>query len=60
EFATKSGWFEVHHRKGKLGLGSAIAKAMSIAVDKNYKSLITLDADWSHPPDQLPAIVQAS
>ena len=60
EFATESGWFEVHHRKGKLGLGSAIAKAMSIAVDKNYKSLITLDADWSHPPDQLPAIVQAS
>lgn len=48
----------VIHRKGKLGLGSATFAAMIHARDQQYDLLATLDADWSHPPDRLPALVE--
>jgi dolichol-phosphate mannosyltransferase len=59
EFAERTDWFSVYHRPGKLGLGSALATAMKIAVEKKYEAMITLDADWSHPPSCLPALVEA-
>jgi dolichol-phosphate mannosyltransferase len=60
EEATRSGWFSVIHRPGKLGLGSASWTAMQAAIDRGYELLITLDADWSHPPEALPRLVAAS
>ncbi|MFO0960182.1 MAG: polyprenol monophosphomannose synthase [Isosphaeraceae bacterium] len=52
-------WPGLHaiHRPGKLGLGSAILAAMRFAIDGGYDYLINLDADFSHPPRFLPAIV---
>jgi len=47
----------VIHREGKLGLGSATFAAMRRAIDDRYDVVCTLDADWSHPPDRLPALV---
>ncbi|MCG8450687.1 MAG: polyprenol monophosphomannose synthase [Pirellulales bacterium] len=60
EYAKVNAWFSVHHRPGKLGLGAALAYAMEIAVARDYQVLITMDADWSHPPSSMPAMVEAS
>ena len=60
DFAKQHDWFSVLHRAKKLGLGTALTAAMQKAMAEDYQSLITLDADWSHPPDRLPAIVEAS
>jgi dolichol-phosphate mannosyltransferase len=47
----------VMHRAGKLGLGTAILAAMRFAMDENYDLLVNMDADFSHHPRYLPAIV---
>lgn len=60
EFASTHAWFSVIHRAGKLGLGSATWAAMQAAIDRGYDVLVTLDADWSHPPERLPALVAAT
>lgn len=48
------------HRPGKLGLGSATIAAMQRAIELDYDLLVTLDADWSHDPAALPAMVAKS
>ncbi len=60
QFAAQAPWLTCLHRSGKLGLGSALRAAKEYAVEKNYDLLITLDADWSHPPDALPRILAAA
>jgi dolichol-phosphate mannosyltransferase len=60
EEAARSPWFTVIHRAGKLGLGSASWAAMQVAIERGYEMLITLDADWSHPPEVLPRQVAAA
>jgi dolichol-phosphate mannosyltransferase len=60
EEATRSPWFSVIHRPGKLGLGSASWAAMQTAIERDADFLITLDADWSHPPEVLPRLVAAA
>jgi dolichol-phosphate mannosyltransferase len=47
----------VEHRAGKLGLGSAILAAMRYAMDHQYDLLINMDADFSHHPRYLPALL---
>ena len=47
----------VVHRAGKLGLGTAILTAMRHAMDHDYDYLINMDADFSHHPRYLPALV---
>lgn len=47
----------VIHRPGKLGLGSATFEAMRHAIAHGYRVIATMDADWSHPPDRLPALI---
>jgi len=45
------------HRAGKLGLGTATIAAMKYAIEHQYKYLVNLDADFSHPPKHLPELV---
>lgn len=47
----------VVHRAGKLGLGTAILAAMNYAMEQNYDYLVNMDADFSHHPRYLPAIL---
>ncbi len=47
----------VLHRPGKLGLGTALLAAMRYAMDHDYDLLLNLDADFSHPPRYLPALL---
>jgi dolichol-phosphate mannosyltransferase len=45
------------HRAGKLGLGTAILTAMRYAIDHDYDLLVNMDADFSHHPRYLPALL---
>ncbi len=47
------------HRAGKLGLGTATITTMRFAVDHEYRYLINMDADLSHPTRFLPSLVAA-
>ncbi len=38
------------HRSGKLGLGSATVAGMTYALENGYEYVLTMDADFSHPP----------
>jgi dolichol-phosphate mannosyltransferase len=45
-------------RPGKGGLGSAHRTAMVFALEHGYEVLITMDADLSHQPEQLPPFLE--
>jgi dolichol-phosphate mannosyltransferase len=47
----------VIHRAGKLGLGTAVLTGMKFAIDNGYDFFLNLDADFSHPPRFIPAIL---
>lgn len=49
---------EVIHRTGKLGLGTAIIEGMRYAIDGGYDYFLNLDADGSHPPRFIPALLE--
>ena len=57
EMAKEYPWVSVIHRAGKQGLGTAIIAAMKQAVDRKYDYYINLDADFSHPPRFIPALL---
>jgi dolichol-phosphate mannosyltransferase len=57
ELARADPRIHVVHREGKLGLGTAILAAMRHAMDHNYDLLVNMDADFSHHPRYLPAIL---
>src|SRR5206468_2678414 len=44
----------------KQGLGSATLAAMRFALDGSHDLIITMDADWSHDPQYLPELIQAT
>jgi dolichol-phosphate mannosyltransferase len=46
-------------RPGKLGLGSAHRHAMAYALEHGFDVLVTLDADLSHQPEQIPRLLAA-
>ena len=45
------------HRSGKLGLGTAIVAGMKHAIEHGYRYLVNMDADFSHHPRYLPAMI---
>src|SRR6266487_2190404 len=46
-------------RPRKLGIGSAHKYALLFAMREGYETLITMDADFSHDPKNLPALFGA-
>ncbi|MDQ6481026.1 polyprenol monophosphomannose synthase [Dyadobacter sp. LHD-138] len=46
-------------RKGKLGLGTAYIQGFKWALDKGYEYIFEMDADFSHPPEDLIRLYQA-
>jgi dolichol-phosphate mannosyltransferase len=50
----------VLHRTGKSGLGSAYGAAFRWGLSRGYDRLVEMDADGSHQPEQLPALLAAS
>ena len=47
-------------REGKLGLGTAHIAGYRWALEHDYERIVTMDADFSHPPDAIPDMVRAS
>jgi dolichol-phosphate mannosyltransferase len=47
----------VRHRPGKAGLGRAYLDGFRVALDGGATSLVQMDADWSHDPGVLPALL---
>ncbi len=45
------------HRSGKLGLGTAIVAGMKYAIEHGYDYVLNMDADFSHHPRYLPAML---
>jgi dolichol-phosphate mannosyltransferase len=50
----------VLHRSGKLGLGTAYIAGFHHGVAKGYDLLVTMDADGSHNPAHLPALISGA
>jgi len=49
----------VRHRPRKLGIGSAHLDGIRWAYAQGYRTLITMDCDFSHTPELIPAFVEA-
>jgi len=47
------------HRQGKLGLGTATIAGMQYAIEQGYDYVLNMDADFSHHPRYIPAILDA-
>jgi dolichol-phosphate mannosyltransferase len=56
-FAATDPRVRVLHRPGKLGLGTALLAAMRYAMEHGYDLMLNLDADFSHRPQDIPAIL---
>ncbi|MDB6147399.1 MAG: methyltransferase protein [Spartobacteria bacterium] len=48
------------HRPGKLGIGSAHKDAIQYAYDHGYKTLVTMDCDFTHQPADVQRILQTA
>jgi dolichol-phosphate mannosyltransferase len=57
DWAAREPRVHVLHRAGKQGLGSAILAGLRYAIERDYELLINLDADFSHPPRFIPALL---
>jgi dolichol-phosphate mannosyltransferase len=51
---------EVLHRTGKDGLGKAYLAGFQHAVERGAEFVIVMDADFSHDPDHLAALIEAA
>lgn len=60
ELATHYPAIEVIRRPGKLGLGTAYAAGFERALARGAALILTMDADFSHDPRYLPAMLEAS
>jgi glycosyltransferase involved in cell wall biosynthesis len=58
--AQLPGRVDVIHRAGKLGLGTAYIAGFRRALDLAATQVITMDADFSHQPDYIPALLRLS
>lgn len=58
EIAVDDSSIHAVHREGKLGLGSALIAAFRYAIENDYELLINLDADFSHHPQHIPAMLE--
>ncbi len=47
----------VRHRRSKQGLGRAYLDGFRVALDSGAQILVQMDADWSHDPASLPALI---
>lgn len=59
-FAEHDDHIHVLHRTGKGGLGAAYLAGFAWALDRGYDVIVEMDADGSHRPEDLPALLAAS
>src|SRR5215470_13165438 len=54
--ARENSRVHVLHRAGKEGLGRAYLAAFAWGLERGYRYLLEMDADWSHHPRYLPQL----
>jgi dolichol-phosphate mannosyltransferase len=59
ELAATTERVSVLHRPGKEGLGRAYLAGFRLGLERGYDVLFEMDADFSHPPDALPGLIDA-
>jgi dolichol-phosphate mannosyltransferase len=59
ELAARDSRVHVVHRPGKQGLGQAYLAGFAWGLGGGYDVLVEMDADGSHQPEQLPALLSA-
>lgn len=50
----------VHHRAGKLGLGTAYIAGFRVGIAEGYRLIVEMDSDGSHLPEELPSLIDAA
>jgi dolichol-phosphate mannosyltransferase len=59
EVGAEVGGVEVLHRPGKDGLGSAYREGFARVLQGGYDVVVSMDADFSHDPAQIPQFIAA-
>jgi dolichol-phosphate mannosyltransferase len=59
ELAAREPRVQVLHRPGKEGLGRAYLAGFRTGLEQGYDILFEMDADFSHPPEALPTLIEA-
>lgn len=59
KMADAPGRVHLVERSGKLGLGTAYIAGFKWALEHHYEYIFEMDADFSHNPDDLPALYRA-
>jgi dolichol-phosphate mannosyltransferase len=59
EMAAADPHVRVRHRAAKQGLGKAYVDGFGVALEGGAQRIVQMDADWSHEPSRLPALVDA-
>lgn len=60
ELAAADPRIHIIHRPGKHGLGAAYLQGFQWALDHGYDAVVEMDADGSHRPEHLPALLEAA
>lgn len=60
EMAECNGRIHVLHRKAKEGIGPAYVAGFNWGLSRDYDRIVQMDADMSHDPNHLPALLAAS
>jgi dolichol-phosphate mannosyltransferase len=60
ELAASEPRIHVLHRAGKEGLGRAYLAGFAWALSRGYRLVLEMDADFSHDPKYLPALLAAA
>lgn len=60
EMAAQNSRISVIHRPGKLGLGTAYVAGFTRAMADGAERILTMDADYSHHPRYIPAMLECS
>lgn len=58
ELALDDPHLHVVHRPAKLGIGSAHRAGIAWAYAHGYERLVTLDCDFTHPPEDIPRLLE--
>lgn len=60
QLAADRPYLRAIHRPGKLGLGTAYVRGFQYAIEQGYDLVFEMDADYSHHPRYLDAILSAA
>jgi dolichol-phosphate mannosyltransferase len=60
DVGARLGNIEVLHRPAKAGLGTAYRAGFAKGLAQGYEAFVEMDADFSHDPSSLPALLEAA